>query len=145
MDTQNFYLVAAIIFSFLLAWGIGANDVSNAMGTAVGSKSISIRQALIIAAIFEFLGALLAGSEVTNTIREKIIILATNSKESLDIINQNILAVGMLASLLSAATWLIVASYFGWPISTTHTIIGAIIGIGISQLGIEYININILR
>ena len=142
MDTQNFYLVTAIIFSFLLAWGIGANDVSNAMGTAVGSKSISIKQALIIAAIFEFLGALLAGSEVTNTIREKIIILAVNSNGSLDIINQNILAVGMLASLLSAATWLIVASYFGWPISTTHTIIGAIIGIGISQLGIEYININ---
>ncbi|MGI9214259.1 MAG: inorganic phosphate transporter, partial [Gammaproteobacteria bacterium] len=63
---ENFYLISAIVFSSLLAWGIGANDVSNAMGTAVGSKSISIKQAILIAAIFEFLGALLAGSEVTN-------------------------------------------------------------------------------
>lgn len=142
MDIQNFYLVTAILFSSLLAWGIGANDVSNAMGTAVGSKSISIKQALFIAAVFEFLGALLAGSEVTNTIREKIIILAIDPDESINILNNNILAIGMLASLVSAAIWLIVASYFGWPISTTHTIVGAIIGIGASQLGFDSININ---
>ncbi len=142
MDIQNFYFIAAIIFSSLLAWGIGANDVSNAMGTAVGSKSISIKQALFIAAVFEFLGALLAGSEVTNTIREKIIILAIDPDQSINIINQNILAIGMLASLVSAATWLIIASYFGWPISTTHTIVGAIIGVGVSQLGIDYVNMN---
>ena len=132
MDIQNFYLVAAIVFGFLLAWGIGANDVSNAMGTAVGSKSISIKQAIFIAAIFEFLGALLAGSEVANTISEKIIIASTDDNQ--------ILALGMLASLMSAASWLIIASFFGWPVSTTHTIIGAIIGIGISQLGINSIN-----
>ncbi len=132
MDIQNFYLIAAIIFGSLLAWGIGANDVSNAMGTAVGSKSISIKQALFIAAIFEFLGALLAGSEVVNTISDKIIIASENDSQ--------ILAIGMLASLLSAASWLIIASIFGWPVSTTHTIIGAIIGIGLSQLNIDSIN-----
>jgi len=142
MDIHNFYLITAIIFSSLLAWGIGANDVSNAMGTAVGSKSISIKQAIFIAAVFEFLGALLAGSEVTNTIREKIIILSNNPDEAINVLNNHILAIGMLASLASAATWLIIASYFGWPISTTHTIVGAIVGIGASQLGIDYININ---
>lgn len=132
MDTQNFYLITAIVFGSLLAWGIGANDVSNTMGTAVGSKSISIKQAILIAAIFEFLGALLAGSEVANTISEKIIIYSID--------NQQILAMGMLASLMSAATWLIAASYFGWPVSTTHTIIGSILGIGIEQLGIKSID-----
>ena len=132
MDIQNFYLVAAIVFGSLLAWGIGANDVSNAMGTAVGSKSISIKQAIFIAAIFEFLGSLLSGSEVANTISEKIIISS--------IADNQIIALGMLASLMSASSWLIIASFFGWPVSTTHTIIGAIIGIGITQLGIDYIN-----
>ena len=102
------------------------------MGTAVGSKSISIKQAIFIAAIFEFLGSLLAGSEVANTISEKIIISS--------IADNQIIALGMLASLMSASSWLIIASFFGWPVSTTHTIIGAIIGIGITQLGIDYIN-----
>lgn len=137
MDAQNFYLITAIIFGSLLAWGIGANDVSNTMGTAVGSKSISIKQAILIAAIFEFLGALLAGSEVANTISEKIIIYSTD--------DQQILVIGMLAALMSAATWLVIASYFGWPVSTTHTIVGAIIGIGIEQLGsnsIDFIHVT---
>lgn len=133
MDIQNFYLITAVIFGSLLAWGIGANDVSNAMGTAVGSKSISIKQAILIAAVFEFLGALLAGSEVASTISEKIIIYSID--------NHQILALGMLASLMSAASWLIIASFFGWPVSTTHTIVGAIVGIGIEQLGISSINL----
>lgn len=142
LDMQSFYLFSAITFSALLAWGIGANDVSNTMGTAVGSKSISIKQALLIAAIFEFLGALLAGSEVTSTIREKII--TTDYLIMTNVTHQHILAIGMLSSLVSAAIWLIIASYFGWPISTTHTIIGAIIGVAASQLGVNYINLKFI-
>ena len=142
INMENFYLISAVVFSSLLAWGIGANDVSNAMGTAVGSKSISIKQAILIAAIFEFLGALLAGSEVTNTIREKIIILDIDNLNIVNVAHQHILAMGMLSALISAAIWLIVASYFGWPISTTHTVVGAIIGIGASQLGMSYINLS---
>jgi PiT family inorganic phosphate transporter len=141
MVIENFYLIIAIVFSCMLSWGIGANDVSNAMGTAVGSKSVSIKQAIIIAAIFEFLGALLAGSEVTSTIREKIIILAVDEHPSVSF-NEHIVAIGMLAAIVSAASWLIIASYRGWPVSTTHTIIGAIVGVGASQLGLQYIDFN---
>ena len=114
-----------------MAWGIGANDVANAMGTSVGSRSITIKQAIIIAAIFEVAGVLLAGSEVTNTIRQKIV------HPSLFIDSPELLIYGMLAALFSAATWLFIASYFGWPVSTTHTIVGAIVGFGVYSLGID--------
>lgn len=121
-------LMAAVV-GFFMAWGIGANDVANAMGTSVGSKAITLKQAIIIAMIFEFAGAYLAGGEVTSTIRKGIIDVAyfTAIPESL--------VLGMIASLLAAGIWLAVASYFGWPVSTTHTIIGAIVGftaIGVS-------------
>ena len=129
MAIQLILFWAAIIAGFIMAWGIGANDVSNAMGTSVGSKAITIRQAVIIAAIFEFLGAFLAGSEVTTTIRQSII----NPIELTD--SPNIFILGMLSSLLSAGTWLLLASFLGLPVSTTHSIVGAIIGFGITILG----------
>jgi PiT family inorganic phosphate transporter len=112
----------AAVVGFFMAWGIGANDVANAMGTSVGSKAITLKQAIVIAMIFEFAGAYLAGGEVTSTIRKGIIDVSyfTNIPEYL--------VLGMIASLLSAGIWLAVASYFGWPVSTTHSIIGAIIG-----------------
>jgi inorganic phosphate transporter, PiT family len=114
-------LVAAVV-GFLMAWGIGANDVANAMGTSVGSKALTIKQAIIIAMIFEFAGAYLAGGEVTSTIRKGILDSAyfINSPE--------LLVFGMIASLLAAGLWLALASYLGWPVSTTHSIIGAIVG-----------------
>ena len=113
-----------------MAWGIGANDVANAMGTSVGSRALSLRQAIVIAAIFEFLGAVLAGGQVTATIRKGIIDpgLLAGSPE--------ILVFGMLASLLAAAVWLVVASYFGWPVSTTHSIVGAIVGFAMVGMGV---------
>jgi PiT family inorganic phosphate transporter len=112
----------AAVVGFFMAWGIGANDVANAMGTSVGSKAITLKQAIIIAMIFEFAGAYLAGGEVTSTIRKGIIDVAyfTDMPEKL--------VLGMIASLLAAGIWLAVASYFGWPVSTTHSIIGAIVG-----------------
>lgn len=113
--------VAAIV-GFLMAWGIGANDVANAMGTSVGSKALTIKQAIIIAMIFEFAGAYLAGGEVTSTIRKGII-------DSAYFVDQpELLVFGMISALFAAGLWLALASYLGWPVSTTHSIIGAIIG-----------------
>jgi PiT family inorganic phosphate transporter len=125
----------AAAFGFLMAWGIGANDVANAMGTSVGSNAITIKQAIIIAMIFEFAGAFLAGGEVTSTIRNGIIDAAyfTDVPEYL--------VFGMIGSLLAAGIWLVVASALGWPVSTTHSIIGAIIGfaaVGVSVDSVEW-------
>ena len=121
-------MIAAFV-GFFMAWGIGANDVANAMGTSVGSKALTIKQAIIIAMIFEFAGAYLAGGEVTSTIRKGII----DPAQFVDI--PELLVFGMISALLAAATWLLVASILGWPVSTTHSIVGAIIGfaaIGVS-------------
>ena len=115
-------VLLAGLFGFFMAWGIGANDVANAMGTSVGSKALTIKQAILIAMVFEFAGAYLAGGEVTSTIR-KGIIDATYFVDT-----PELLVFGMVASLLAAGTWLLVASYLGWPVSTTHSIVGAIVG-----------------
>ena len=116
------FLALACVFGLFMAWGIGANDVANAMGTSVGSRALTLKQAILVAAVFEFLGAYLAGGEVTSTIRKGIIDpeLLTDSPQ--------LLVYGMLASLASAGTWLLIASRFGWPVSTTHSIVGAIVG-----------------
>ncbi|GMQ97349.1 MAG: inorganic phosphate transporter [Gammaproteobacteria bacterium] len=125
--------VLAIASGLFMAWGVGANDVANAMATSVGSKAITIRQAVIIAAIFEFLGAYLAGGEVTSTIRKGILDMSLISGQP------EILVFGMIAALLAAGTWLLIASYFGWPVSTTHSIVGAIVGFAIVSIGTEAI------
>ena len=130
MELTTILLILAIGFGLYMAWGIGANDVANAMATSVGSRAITIKQAIIIAAIFEFLGAFLAGGEVTSTIRKGII-------DSNAITDANILLYGMLAALLSAALWLTVASRFGWPVSTTHSIVGAIVGFALVAVGTD--------
>ncbi len=116
---------------FLMAWGIGANDVANAMGTSVGSKALTIKQAIIIAMIFEFAGAYLAGGEVTSTIRKGII------DASYFVDQPELLVYGMTAALLAAGLWLIIASYFGWPVSTTHSIVGAIVGFSAVGVGVD--------
>ncbi|WP_448568400.1 inorganic phosphate transporter [Thalassotalea ganghwensis] len=115
-------VMLAAIVGFFMAWGIGANDVANAMGTSVGSKALTIKQAIIIAMIFEFAGAYLAGGEVTSTIRKGII------DASYFVDTPELLVFGMISALLAAASWLLVASILGWPVSTTHSIVGAIIG-----------------
>ncbi|WP_320824259.1 inorganic phosphate transporter [Reinekea sp.] len=124
-------IVLACIFGFLMAWGVGANDVANAMGTSVGSKALTIKQAIFIAMIFEFAGAYLAGGAVTGTIRKGIIdpVLLTDSPE--------LLVYGMLSSLLAAGIWLAVASWRGWPVSTTHSIVGAIVGFAAVGIGVD--------
>ena len=125
------FLVMAIIFGFYMTWGIVANDVANAMGTSVGSGAITVKQAIIIAAIFEFAGAFIAGGQVTATIRKGII------DPSAIVGTPELLVYGMLASLLAAAIWLMVASTRGWPVSTTHSIVGAIVGFAVAGIGME--------
>lgn len=134
---QSYGLILIIIaaaFGFLMAYGVGANDVANAMGTSVGSKALTIKQAIVIAAIFEFAGAYLAGGSVTSTIRGGI----TDASFFVD--TPELMAYGMIAALLAAATWLIVASYFGWPVSTTHSIVGAIIGFAAVGVGVDAVH-----
>ena len=115
-----------------MAWGIGANDVANAMATSVGSKALTIRQAILVAAIFEFMGAVLAGGEVTATIRSGIVDTGLLSD------TPELLIYGMLASLLAASIWLLIASHNGWPLTTTrvvHAIVGfAAVGIGVDAV-----------
>ena len=134
MDYGNTYLILVILFGLFMAWGIGANDVANAMGTSVGSRALTLKQAVVVAAVFEFMGAYLAGGEVTKTIRKGIIdanLLSTMPNGA------EILIFGMLAALLAAAIWLLIASYFGWPVSTTHAIGGAIVGFAAVGIGVE--------
>ena len=130
------FLILACVFGLFMAWGIGANDVANAMGTSVGSGAITIKQAVIIAAIFEFAGAFLAGGQVTKTIRKGII--------DADLLSATpeLLVYGMLASLLAAGIWLLVASKFGWPVSTTHSIVGAIVGFAAVGIGVDAVHWN---
>ena len=128
-------LLLACLFGFFMAWGVGANDVANAMGTSVGSRALTIKQAICIAIVFEFAGAYLAGGEVTGTIR-KGIIDASVLEDTPDL-----LIYGMLSALLAAGCWLLIATMKGWPVSTTHSIVGAIVGfaaVGISPSVVEW-------
>lgn len=129
MDPFSVYvLIAALIVCAYMAWNIGANDVANAMGTSVGSRALTLKQAVIIAAIFEFAGAFLAGDAVTDTVRKGILSV------DFDTINEELatnLMFGFIAAMLAAALWLTVATRFGLPVSTTHSIIGGIVGIGL--------------
>jgi len=127
----HIFIALACIFGLFMAWGIGANDVANAMGTSVGSKAITIKQAVLIAIVFEFAGAFLAGGEVTKTIRKGIIDPSSLSS------TPELLVFGMLASLLAAGIWLLVASIKGWPVSTTHSIVGAIVGFAAVGIGMD--------
>lgn len=130
------FLALAIAFGIYMTWGIGANDVANAMGTSVGSRAITVKQAILIAAVFEFTGAFIAGGNVTSTIRKGII-------DPTPIAGQpEILVFGMLAALLAAAVWLTVASWRGWPVSTTHSIVGALVGFALAGIGVDAVQWN---
>ncbi len=117
-----------------MAWGIGANDVANAMGTSVGSRALTVKQAIFIAIVFEFLGAYFAGGEVTSTIRKGIL-----DAEQVNAAPDQFVF-GMIASLLAAGTWLLIASWRGWPVSTTHSIVGALVGFAVVGVSIDAVN-----
>ncbi|HDL1161837.1 TPA: inorganic phosphate transporter [Mannheimia haemolytica] len=137
MELLNQYgsilVIITAIVGFMMAFGIGANDVSNAMGTSVGSGTITIKQAILIAMVFEFAGAYLAGGEVADTIKSGIIDPAQFAN------SPDILVLGMMASLCAAGMWLIIATKMGWPVSATHTIIGAVIGFALITIGSDAI------
>lgn len=126
-------VIITAVLGFLMAFGIGANDVSNAMGTSVGSGTITVRQAILIAMVFELAGAYLAGGEVADTIKSGIIQPNAFSH------SPDILVLGMMASLCASGVWLIIATKMGWPVSGTHTIIGAVIGFALVTVGSEAI------
>jgi len=138
MDTSLFLLGAALLAGLYMAWSIGANDVANAMGTSVGSHALTIRNAVIVAAIFEFIGAFMAGEEVTNTIRQGIV------NPSFFAHDAYLFAGGMTAALFATAIWLQFASAKGLPVSTTHSIIGAVVGFGLVAGGTNAVNWEVL-
>ncbi len=134
-----------ILFGFYMAWNIGANDVANAMGTSVGSGALTLKQAVILAGVFEFIGAYVVGGNVADTVRKKLFdpMLLNDvypAAEFGDGYAALILGCGMIAALLAAGTWLLVASYLGLPVSTTHAIVGAVVGFGCVALGTSMID-----
>ena len=127
-------VAVTIIVGFYMAWNIGANDVANSMACSVGSKSLTVFWAVVLAALCNFLGAVLVGSHVSDTVRSGIIDTQAFANDP------RMLAHGMLCALLAAAVWLNLASYFGMPVSTTHSIVGAVVGFGILEAGFGYIH-----
>ena len=123
-------LLVSILVCAYLAWNIGANDVANAMGTSVGSRALTLRQAVIVAAIFEFIGAFFAGDAVTDTVRKGILVVDFDNQTLVDAISADLMY-GFIAAMMAAAVWLTVATRYGLPVSTTHSIIGGIVGVGL--------------
>ena len=134
MELSTIVLAVAAVAGLYMAWNIGANDVANAMGTSVGSGALTLRGAIIVAAIFEFGGAMLAGGTVTKTIRKGIVDLDALGGDPM------VIAIGMTCCLIAAALWLNIATYFGWPVSTTHSIVGAVVGFGLVAGGLHAVN-----
>lgn len=134
MDLTTVILTVASLGGLYMAWTIGANDVANAMGTSVGSGALTLRGAIIVAAIFEFGGAMLVGGSVTDTIRKGIVDVGVIGTDSI------VVAIGMTCCLLAAALWLNLATYAGWPVSTTHSIVGAVVGFGVAAGGVHAVD-----
>lgn len=134
MDSSLFFLIIAIALCFFMTWGVGANDLANVMSTTMGSKAISVRQAMFIALIFEFAGAFLGGEGVTETMRDGIINTSQLSNQP------HILIEGMLGVLLACTVWMNLASYLGVPVSITNALVGSMVGFGSVVLGTNAIH-----
>ncbi|WED42426.1 inorganic phosphate transporter [Legionella cardiaca] len=134
MDYSLFLFILAVVFCFLMTWGVGANDLANVMSTTMGSKAITVRQAMIIAIVFEFAGAFLGGSGVTETMRDGIINSSQLSNQPL------ILIEGMLGVLVACTVWMNLASYLGVPVSITNALVGSMVGFGSVVLGTNAIH-----
>jgi len=134
LDLSTFLMVFAITACIYMACNIGANDVANAMGTSVGSGSLTFKQAIYVAAVAEFAGAFFVGGHVSDTIRKGMLDPTIFSDAPLHLVY------GMIAALIAAALWLNIASYLGWPVSTTHSIVGAVVGFGVMAGGMDAIN-----
>ena len=136
MDYSIIYFSIAIILCFLMTWGVGANDLANVMSTTMGSKAVTVKQAMLIAIIFEFAGAFLGGSGVTETMRDGIINTSQLSDQPLVLIE------GMLCVLFACTIWMNLASYLGVPVSITNALVGSMVGFGTMVLGPDAIHWN---
>ena len=136
MEYSQVYLIIAITLCFLMTWGVGANDLANVMSTTMGSKAVSVKQAMLIAVIFEFAGAFLGGTGVTETMRDGIINTSQLSQQPLVLIE------GMLGVLLACTIWMNLASYFGLPVSITNALVGSMVGFGSMVLGADTVHWN---
>lgn len=136
MEYSVFYVVIAAVLCFMMTWGVGANDLANVMSTTMGSKAVTVRQAMLIAIIFEFAGAFLGGTGVTETMRDGIINTSQLSDQPLIMIE------GMLSVLLACTIWMNLASYLGVPVSITNALVGSMVGFGAMVLGSDAIHWN---
>jgi len=136
MEHSLLYLIPAIVLCFLMTWGVGANDLANVMSTTMGSKAVTVKQAMLIAIVFEFAGAFLGGTGVTETMRDGIINTSQLSGHPL------ILIEGMLGVLLACTVWMNLASYIGVPVSITNALVGSMVGFGSVVLGSDSIHWN---
>lgn len=136
MEYSVFFLFFAILFCLLMTWGVGANDLANVMSTTMGSKAVTVKQAMLIAVIFEFAGAFLGGTGVTETMRDGIINTSDLSNQPLTLVE------GMLSVLLACTVWMNLASYLGVPVSITNALVGSMVGFGTSVLGSDAIHWN---
>jgi len=137
MSPETIALVVGVAVAGYMAWNIGANDVANAMGTSVGSGALTLTMAVVLAGIFEFAGATLVGTHVTETVRKGILDIALfqSGGAGVGLEPAMVLMLGMVSALLAAGVWLQIATAFGLPVSTTHSIIGALIGFGLVAIG----------
>ncbi|WP_214044063.1 inorganic phosphate transporter [Methanomethylovorans sp.] len=126
MDIFNPFVIALIAAALYMAWNIGANDLANAMGTSVGSGALSLKQVILIAAVFEFCGAVFFGERVASTIANNIVPI-----EHIKVIDSHLVVVGMLAAILAAGFWVTLTTFYNLPVSTTHSIVGAVLGFGL--------------
>ncbi|MCK5306620.1 MAG: inorganic phosphate transporter [Candidatus Omnitrophica bacterium] len=135
MGIETIYLIIAVVLGFYMAWNIGANDMANSMASAVGAKAITLKQAVIISGVLCFIGATFIGGSVTDTIKKGIIDPACVG-------DLEVMIKGLLATLLAASAWITFATWRAWPVSTTHSIVGALVGFGVFSAGINSINWN---
>lgn len=126
IELFNPIVVLLVLAGLYMAWNIGANDLANAMGTSVGSGALSLKQVIIVAGVFEFVGAVFFGKRVTSTIAKGIVPI-----DAIKAIDPNLVAIGMLAAILAAGFWITFATFYNLPVSTTHSIVGAVLGFGI--------------
>ncbi|MEM0215289.1 MAG: inorganic phosphate transporter [Archaeoglobaceae archaeon] len=130
-------IILGVISAFYVAWNIGANDAANSMATSYGSKALTLRQIIIVAAILEFLGATFFGKNVVKTIAKGIV--------PIEILDPQLVVYGSIAALLSAGLWITIATYLNLPISTTHSIVGAMLGFGIAAVSQGHLTLNAIK
>ena len=136
MDHSVLFIILAVVLCFLMTWGVGANDLANVMSTTMGSKAVTVKQAMLIAIVFEFAGAFFGGAGVTETMRDGII----NTSQLVD--QPLVLIEGMLGVLLACTIWMNLASYIGVPVSITNALVGSMVGFGSLVLGHDAIHWN---